>query len=589
MNQTLVELSNQRDVASPEQLRTYRRLAMRLAPSEDAYVIVERIAEPYIRARQWEKAIEVYEEYRPRFTSRDSTFAFRFDAVAELLAADEEELEVRNLGSDVNSKAHELLPVLSADGRYLYFTGRQRYGRLANEDVFFSVYQRGRWSKARNMEKINTTQNESPSSISADGNRLIVLGNYQGSFGRGDIFFVDHTREGWGAVQHLPRPVNSIYYEDDGFVTADGKAMLFTSDRPGNVGKFAAKDEPYHGNTAGNTDIYVALRTSQGWSEPINLGPSINTPYAERTPFLHPDGKTLYFSSDGHYGLGRMDVLKSTRLSDTSWVEWSEPRNLGKEINTAGNDFGYTVATSGDVACFSSYGIEGEKSFGGYDIYSITLPGAARPEAVATVSGKVTDKYGNPIDAAIKWEDLVTGENVGELRSNPRDGSYFIVLPLGRNYGYYAEKEGYYPRSNNVDLTADPLTLDITEDIVMISIIEIKEQGTPVRINNIFFDFDKSELRPESYPELGRLSELLKSNPGMRVEISGHTDDVGSPEYNLDLSRQRAQSVVSHLISIGCQSANLVPKGYGEARPVDTNQTEQGRAQNRRVEFKFLK
>ncbi|MEA3310877.1 MAG: OmpA family protein [candidate division WOR-3 bacterium] len=589
MRQTFADLSRKRGPAGPEEIKRYERFIKRSAPGEQAFVALERVAEPYIRAGEWEQAAEVYERYRKWFDAMDE----RFEKVIALLEAEEEGLVVANLGQGINTSAHEGLPVPTADGRYLYFTGKDRADGFGEEDIFVSIFENGRWGKAENLGAgvagvtgVNTMRNESLCSISADGNRLILFGNYQGSFGSGDIFYSDRTRHGWGRIQHLPRPINSIYFESDGFATSDGKAILFTSDRPGNIGEFHPKDEPFHGNTWGNTDIYVSQRTEQGWSEPINLGPIINTPYAERTPFLHPDGKTLYFSSDGHYGLGRLDVFKTVRLSETSWTEWSEPRNLGKQINTAGDDWGYTVSTSGEVAYFAAYG--GYEGYGGYDIYSITLPGQARPEAVATIRGKVTDEQSKPLAAAIKWEDLATGENAGELRSNPQDGSYFIVLPLGANYGYYAEKEGYYPVSKNVDLTEQTEAVDITEDIALASISEIKEKGTAVRINNIFFEFDRYSLRPESFPELDRLAKVLKESPDMKVEIAGHTDNVGTEEYNLELSRKRAQSVVGYLISVGCSRTNLIPMGYGEKKPIDTNDTEQGRASNRRVEFKFL-
>lgn len=586
MRQTFADLSRKRGPASPEEIKRYERFIKRNAPNEEAFVALERVAEPYIRAGEWEQAAEVYERYQGLFDTMDE----RFEKVIALLEAGEEGLVVANLGQGINTSAHEGLPVPTADGRYLYFTGKDRSDGFGKEDIFVSIFENGRWGKAENLGAgvtgVNTMRNESLCSISADGNRLILFGNYAGSFGGGDIFYSDRTRQGWGRMQHLPRPINSIYFESDGFISSDGKVILFSSDRPANIGEFHPKDEPFHGNTWGNTDIYVSLRTPEGYSEPVNLGPCINTHYAERTPFLHPDGKTLYFSSDGHYGLGRLDVFKTVRLSETSWTSWSEPVNLGKEINTAGDDWGYTVATSGEVAYFAAY--EVDAGHGGYDIYSITLPSQARPEAVATISGNVMDEKGNSLAAAIKWENLATGENVGELRSNPQDGSYFIVLPLGANYGYYAEKEGYYPVSKNVDLTEQTEAVDITEDIALASISEIRQKGTAVRINNIFFDFDRYSLWPESFPELNRLAKILKENPETRVEIAGHTDDIGSDEYNLELSRKRAQSVVGYLISAGCSRTGLIPRGYGEQKPIDTNETEQGRAVNRRVEFKFL-
>ncbi len=554
------------------------------APEDEAFIAVQRIAEPFIKAKDWDKAVKVFEEYRPLFGVMDE----RFGEILRILEAPRESLLVTNLGPGINTKGDEGFPIPTADSRTIYFTASKRPDSWGGEDIFVSSLENGVWRQSSNLGPgINTENNESATSVSADGTRLFFFGHYTGSYGRGDIFYSLVTPEGWGAVEHFRRPVNTVYFESDGLLSSDGKALFFTSDRPGNAGCFHQKDEPFHGNTWGNTDIYVCVWQDTGWGEPVNLGPVINTPYAERTPFLHPDGKTLYFSSDGHTGLGRLDVFKSTRLSDTSWTQWSKPRNLGKELNTAGDDFGYKISTSGEAAYYAAFGENG--GYGGYDVYSTSLPGQARPSAVATITGIVKNEQGSPIQAAIKWENLASGENAGELQSDPRDGSYFIALPLGINYGYYAEKQGYYPISKNIDLSNTVRPIEITEDIIMVSVKEVVEQGTPVRINNIFFDFDQYTLRPESYPELKRLADLLKSNPATKVVIAGHTDDVGSDSYNMKLSLKRAKAVVDYLVSIGCEKEGLVPKGYGKLKPVTTNQTDEGRAQNRRVEFMFVK
>jgi outer membrane protein OmpA-like peptidoglycan-associated protein len=515
----------------------------------------------------------------------------RFEKTISVLDAKEEGISATNVGYGINSPAEEYTPVLSADGLHLYFTGSERPDCIGGEDIFFSEFGDGIWQRAINLgSTINTGQNEAINAISADENTIVLFGNYRGSYGKGDNFFAEKTAQGWTEIQHFPRPINSEYYDSDAFVTSDGKAVLFVSDRPGGVvarAEDGVRLSPYHGSYWGNTDIYVCFSTDTGWSKAINLGPTINTPYTERTPFLHPDGKTLYFSSDGHYGLGRMDVFRAVRLREDSWTEWSEPVNLGKEINTASDDWGYTVATSGEVAFFSAKDRIG--GCGGEDIYSVALPIEARPQKVATIRGRVTDQKGKPLNAEIKWEDLTARKNIGQLKSNPRDGTYFITLIMGKNYGYYAEKPGYYPISKNVDLRTETKLLSFTEDIVLVSIEAMKKEGLSVRINNIFFDFDKSELRSESYPELDRLAKIVKEDPGLRVEISGHTDSIGTHIYNLELSHRRAESVVNYLILVGCRSENLISIGYAEAEPATSNETEEGRAQNRRVEFRILR
>lgn len=431
----------------------------------------------------------------------------------------------------------------------------------------------------------STKEDDAINSISADGNTLVLFGNYKGAFGGGDNFYVEKTSTSWTAIKPFPKPVNSTYWDCDGFLTADGKAFLFTSDRKGGVGEFHRGGIFYHGEYEGNTDIYVSLKTDSGWSKPINLGPTINTPFSERSPFLHPDGKTLYFSSDGHYGLGSLDVFKSVRLSDTSWTSWSEPVNLGKDINTSGFDVAYKISTDGEYAFFSSDRPGGK---GGYDIYSIKLPKEARPEKnVVTIKGKVTDENNAPLDASLKWYNIDLNLNSGSLTSNPETGDYIVILPVGTKYSYFAEKPGYYSVSKEIDLGAENIYKELTEDIILVSLKSLRE--TAIKLNNIYFDFDKYELKPESFVELDRVYKFMSENPDVKIELSAHTDSKGSDQYNLSLSQKRAESVVNYLVSKGIISERMIAKGYGKSQPVASNDTEEGRAQNRRVEMKIIK
>lgn len=570
-------------------LSAYEAFIKRHAPAEDAFIAVQRLAALPLKNREWEKAVAVFETYRTLFPA----MAKRFAAIIAVLQAKEESLTIANLGAGINTGASEYLPVPSADGLQMYFTGMQRPGGYGGEDIFVAELQNGVWQEARNLgANLNTKTNEAIFSLSADGTRIVLFGHFKASLGRGDNFYVDKTASGWGAIQHFPAPSNSEYFDADGFMTSDGKALLFSSDRPGSVGDFRVKPssespESFHGSYWGNTDIYVCLRTETGWSAAVNLGAMINTPYAERSPYLHPDGKTLFFSSDGHPGLGELDVFKVERLQENSWTEWSEPVNLGKQINTISSDWGYTISTSGDLAFFSASDKPG--GYGEDDVYSITLPKAARPEIVATIRGRVVDSDGRPLAAEIKWEDLGTGKNVGQLKTDPRDGGFFIALPLGKNYGYYAEASGYYPSSKNLDLQNATAVLHTTEDIALKSLEEITEDSTAtVAINNIFFDVNEYTLRPQSYPELNRLAKILNEKPDWDVVIEGHTDDQGPAAHNLKLSQQRAETVVMYLAAAGCNSENLNAKGYGETQPLTSNATEAGRQQNRRVEFRLI-
>jgi outer membrane protein OmpA-like peptidoglycan-associated protein len=329
------------------------------------------------------------------------------------------------------------------------------------------------------------------------------------------------------------------------------------------------------------------LREGEGWSKnAINLGNIINTPYTERSPFLHPDGKTLYFSSDGHSGIGKSDVFKSVRLSDSSWTMWSEPVNLGKEVNTAEEDWGYKISTDGNIAYFSTVNDIG---FGEEDIYYINLPKIAKPVSdVITITGKVIDEEGKPVDANIRWEDIDILKEVGVAKTDPETGEYFIALPVGKHYAYYADVKGYYSTVNYLDLTAAKAFQEMKTDVQIISIESLKKTGRSIRIENIFFDFDRFELKETSYEALNLLFKFMTMNPEIKVEINAYTDNVGSDKYNQQLSEKRAGAVVEYLVQKGINSSRLILHGYGEEFPVADNDTEEGRALNRRVEFRIV-
>jgi outer membrane protein OmpA-like peptidoglycan-associated protein/Tol biopolymer transport system component len=572
------ELLAQRDletIRTEEELKQYIYLT---APQEDAFVAVLRLAAPLIDKKDWNGAIKVLQNYREWFIE-DVT---RTDKIIELLQAGASGLEVTNIES-INTTKSEYFPVLTIDGSKMYFTFAE--GKKGGEDIYYSVLNSNTWIKPKNMgSPFSTNENDAINSVSADGNTIVLFGSYKGYVGGGDNFYAEKTTTGWSGIKPFPKPLNSQYWDCDGFLTADGKAFFFTSDRKGNVGEFVKGGQFYHGEYEGNTDIWVSKKNDSGWGKPVNIGSVVNTPYSERSPFLHPDGKTLYFSSDGHYGLGSLDVFKSVRLSDTSWTEWSEPVNLGKEVNTSGYDVSYKISTDGKYAYFSS---DREGGKGGYDIYSIKLPESAKPEkSVLTVKGKVTDEEMKPLDAKVLWYDLTEGTNAGLLTSDPETGEYTITLPNGKNYSYFAEKQGYYAFSNNIDLSSQNEFNEITIDIILQSIRSL--QNTSIVLNNIYFDFDRSELKPESYVELDRVVKFLNDNPEVRIEISAHTDSKGSDEYNMELSQKRAESVVVYLVSKNIDQTRLFAKGYGESVPVSDNSTVEGMAKNRRVEMKIL-
>jgi len=568
----------QRDLETIQSDEELMQFILQTAPQEDAFVAVQRLAKPYIDKKDWNGAIKLFLDYRDMFIDEIN----RTDKIVSLLGAMEQGLIVNNIET-VNTKKSEYFPVLSIDGTLMYFTFAE--GKKGGEDIYFSQMIADTWIKPKNLgSPFSTNENDAINSVSADGNTMVLFGSYRGFIGGGDNFYVQKTQDGWSQIKPFPKPLNTQYWECDGFLTADGKAFFFTSDRPGGVGDFIKGGQFYHGEYEGNTDIYVSVKNDSVWGKPVNLGTIVNTPYAERSPFLHPDGKTLYFSSDGHYGLGSLDVFKTVRLSDTSWSDWSEPVNLGKEINTSGYDVAYKISTDGKYAYFSS---DREGGKGGYDIYRVTLPKEAMPEKnVLTVKGRVTDENSKPLDAKMLWYNLSANSNAGSLTSDPESGRYIITLPNGANYSYFAERTGYYSVSNSIDLTGQNEFSELTVDIVMQSVQSL--QNTSIVLNNIYFDFDKSDLQQGSFVELDRVVKFLNDNPNVKIEISAHTDNKGSDDYNLSLSQKRAESVVAFLSGAGIDPVRLIAKGYGESVPIGDNSTDDGAARNRRVEMKVL-
>lgn len=537
------------------------------ADSEKAFIAMQRLTDKFLDNKNWDSVIYVYKYFYDKFPSHKK----RIDKIIGILSSPLNNLKVENIGSDINTAGDEWDPTPTVDGKYLYFSANSLSPNYGNDDIYFcTVDSANRWGKYQNLGKqINGKYNETIDNVSLDGNTIVMSGNFAGTFGEFDIYTADKTEHGWSSIYHLPMPINSKYFDEGANITPDGKAILFTSDRPGGIGEYVAYNTLFHGNAMGNMDLYVCLKTDSGWSQPINLGRNINTPYAERSPYLHPDGKTLYFSSDGHAGLGRLDVFKSVRLSDTSWTEWSEPVNLGKEINTTKDDWGYIVNLKGDTAYFSA--LNRKDGYGSWDIYTVTLPEFAKAEKTVTIKGKIIDRHKNIINAKVKWEDLITGKEIGISQTDPQTGEYIIVLTYGKKYGYYADADKYYPTSGSIDLTQNTKKAIIRKDIILIKEEEVAQSKEKITINNIFFDYDKYELKPESYSELNRLVLFLKKFPDNKIVIQGHTDKVGAKQYNLNLSKKRAEAVAQYLINKGIQENNLKTEGYGYSKPLATN------------------
>ncbi|MCF6240895.1 MAG: OmpA family protein [Bacteroidales bacterium] len=551
----------------------YVRFIKMAAPSELAFIALQRILTQSLKEKNWQESIHILNRFKPYFPND-----LRIDKMIAILKAPEENIKRQSISSVINTDKHEYAPVVTADGKSLYFCGRGREGNIGGEDIFVTHWKNGEWTKPELIQgHINTDYaHEAPLAVSADGNRLLL-------FSHADIYFSDKGEYGWSQARIFPSVNTPDSWEADAMISADGNALFFISDREGNIGSHHEFGAYFHGAHTGNSDIYVSVRKGKGWSRPVNLGKTINTPFAERSPFLHPDMKTLYFSSDGHAGLGMLDVFKSTRLSDTSWTEWSEPVNLGKEINSYGDDYDYKISTDGKTALMSV--LEDDN----FDIYQVELTLSMRPNAVALIFGTVKNSTGKPVKAKVRWENLETGELIGFSQSDIKDGSYIIVLPLGKNYGYFIDHKNYYPISGNIDLRNQEDKIEIEKNFVLYSYTEIVQNQVAIPLQNVFFDFNKYTLKPESYPELNRLVKFIQKNEDLKIEISGHTDNKGTETYNKELSQKRADAVKTYLVNKGCNAVNLTAKGYGESKPLAENSSDENRAKNRRVEFKVLK
>ena len=503
--------------------------------------------------------------------------------VREKLTKNPINVTITNLGKNINSAEDDYCPSLNADNTLLIITSR-REGTTGEkkdldgkyfEDFYISTYSKtsNNWSKVRNLgPPVNTEGHESIPCLSADG-QTVYYYKWTEDGGNGDIYTSAVKGKKWKTPEKLSSEINTDAWESQPSVTADGNTLYFVSNREGGEG---------------GRDIYVSFKDkiTGRWGSAKNLGPVINTKYDEGCPFIHPDGKTLYFSSQGHGGMGGYDVFITSLQDDGTW---SEPKNMGYPINSEDDDVFFRFTASGDKAYFSSVRKEG---LGGQDIYLMDFPKTTepgiqvdRPKGVTTLIGIITDEVTHAVlEANVVLENIDKGEVIATFMSNEETGKYLVILPSGGNYGISVSKEGYLFHSENFNIPPESEFKEVEKDVELKKI----ETGQKIILKNIFFDYDKATLRPESRLELDRLVKLMQENPNLKIEISGHTDNMGTEEYNINLSYARARAVVDYLITNGIDRERLVSKGYGESQPIETNDTEEGRQLNRRTEFKIL-
>ena len=473
-------------------------------------------------------------------------------------------VKIANLGDQINSPYHDVLPQITADLRLMYFTS-QRPGHLgdAPEDVYMSLNLHKQWGRPKHLDKpINTENNDACIGLSPDGHTMFL---FVGSNG-GDIYVAERKNGKWKKPE--PMPFNTAARESSVCMAPDGRSIYFVRQPLDASGK-----------PTGNSDIYQCKKTVSGnWSKPQKLNSTINSEYDEESPFIHPDGKTLYFSSKGHSTMGGFDIFKSEKTD----AGWSTPENIGYPINTAGDDLCFVITADGKLGFYSSAKASG---YGGHDIYAIYMPITRNRPELALLRGKVEEEFTKkPVEAKITITDNEINEVVAEFYSDGETGDYLVSLPSGKNYGITIEKDGHLFHSENVFIEKGKGYVPISKNIKLLNI----QAGSKIVLNNIFFETGKYALTSSSNTELNRLASLLKKHPELKIEIAGHTDGRGDPNLNLTLSENRAQAVVNYLTSQGVSKSRLKAKGYGMTEPVASNDTEAGRAKNRRTEFKIL-
>ena len=479
----------------------------------------------------------------------------------------------------ISSESDDFPPSLTADEKTIIFTRKIGSGNSSNEDLYFSEYKASsnryasfhdNWAEPKPLSNIiNSVHNEGAHASTADGKTIIFTAcDRPDSYGNCDIYLSKNINENWTKPVNLGPKINSAFWDSQPSISADGNMIYFASNRKGGFG---------------GADLYYSKYDviKKEWGKPVNLGPTVNTEKWEITPFIHPDGQTLYFASNGHSGIGGYDLFVTTSLNENNWIT---PENLGYPLNSTGDEMDLYVSNDGKRAFYSSNGLKNK--IGGLDIYYFDLPEDKRAKLVTYVKGVVTDeKTEKPIASIISLVDLATGQEIQNTTSDRITGEYLVVLPSGKDYSLTVERKEYLIHSENFSLKSELETNKPFQLAVALKPIMVNES---IVLKNVFFEVDSFVLDKRSFPELKRLIDILYENPTLRFEIGGHTDRTGSEDYNLMLSKKRAESVVNYLVSKGIDSNRLVAKGYGSTQPVNRNNSTRSRALNRRTEFKII-
>ena len=527
--------------------------------------------------------------------------------IAKKLIANPVKAKIDNVGPVVNGVYPDYAPVITADESVMIFTSRREGNTGKNtssyldqeeefpmEDIYQSTKTNNKWSEPINLgSPVNTEDHDAAIALSPDGNQLFIYKDVQ----KGDIYLSKKKGLAWSEPQSLGDKINlAKFSEQSCSITADGKTLYFSSNRPGGYG---------------GLDIWKSQLIKGKWSEPLNMGPKINTKEDEDSPFIHPDGVTLYYSTKGKTTMGGYDIVK-TSLEKGGW---SEPENMGYPINSVQNDIYFVLSADGKHGYYASYK---EGGFGKHDIYTITMGqtedvkeiAAAKVNTQVTGKGKETEAQKTltpvaltktksrvtllkgvirdaitkqPMEALISLVNNKTGQKISEVSSNSATGAYLIILPAGKNYAITVTQPGYLFHSENFDISDTAEYQEVVKNVDL----NKAQVGAKIVLRNIFYDFDKATLRPESNIEIERLRKVLLEYPTMKIELSGHTDNKGSADYNKKLSQSRAKAVLDYLVKKGISPDRMTAEGYGFDRPMAPNDSDAGRQLNRRTEFEI--
>lgn len=492
-----------------------------------------------------------------------------------------ENVTISLLDKSINSESSETTPVITADGKTLFFA-RSSGSNLFDFKIYEASLENGvfkdpvKMGNPPNIDEQNyigsaTSDKQSiaftanPSiQTNSDNTKIYIAKKEGGKWVITDILDFFKGEKGWGFnIFSGEFDIETNVSMSNPYITADGNKLFFSSNSVKGYG---------------SNDLYFCEKNSDGkWSPPQNLGPDINTKYMELSPFLHPDNRTLYFVSNGHPGIGKLDVYKSV-LKDG---KWSTPELIGEPISSPAVEISFTMDANGETAYFTSDRLKEADS----DIYMTPVPNKAKPDlGVLLLSGKVFDGLNkNPLEAEITIEDLKTGKVIAVLQSDFKTGYYSVSLPKGNEYSVSVNKIGYTFYSMNINVDSDKKVKEKENNFELFSI----KSGTKLILNNIFFDTGSDKLKTESKSELERAVIILEKNKNYEIEIGGYTDNVGSKSFNISLSQKRAESVKAYLMEKGIPGSRMTSKGYGMSVPIESNETEEGRSKNRRVEFIF--